>query len=619
MRETEFINQNKEKWEEFEQVLEGKKPNPKKLSELFVQITDDLSYSRTFYPNRSVRVYLNSVAQRVFFLIYKNRKSNQNRLMAFWTDELPELIYESRQAFRLSLFVFLLSMAIGMLSCAMEPGFANLILGDRYVEMTKEFIDSGDPMKVYKDSGRFDMFLGITLNNLYVAFLTFVLGALFILGSVIILVYNGIMVGTFQYFFIERDLFWDSFLTIWIHGTFEISAIIIAGAAGITMGQGLLFPGTYTRMQAFQQSARRGIKIMIGIIPIFIVAAFFEGYLTRQTETPDIIRGLFIAICLLIILGYFVWYPWVKSRVGFKKRIESNRLPPSQTEWIAFNQINSNSRIFEDLFRFLRINFKTISLVALGVTLMYTIIILLFSGRLPDELFFTGYPPFQGFATIRQYFNSEESVLLPIIAMLSVGAVTFIVIHSLRLLAQEGEQVRYSLMSLLGDYIRALFGSAAVCVSFVLAREIAVIVLPFVIPYFFIWSQVMIIEKLGPVSALGRAWALNRSAFGRGIGLYIVLFLLGTLFFTISDSAVTSLFIGVLEWVIYFEQSVMDQISVVLEIGIIFFIMLLIYAMVASGIGLLYYTMKEILEANHLFENIETVGQTKKLRGLERE
>ncbi len=160
MRETDFIDHNKEKWQEFEQVLDGKNPNPKKLSDLFVQITDDLSYSRTFYPNRSVRVYLNTVAQRVFSLIYKNRKSQRSRLLTFWTDELPRLMYESRQAFRLSFFVFALSMAIGVLSCAMEPGFANLIMGDRYIEMTNEFIASGDPMAVYKQRGAFGMFFG---------------------------------------------------------------------------------------------------------------------------------------------------------------------------------------------------------------------------------------------------------------------------------------------------------------------------------------------------------------------------------------------------------------------------------------------------------------------------
>ena len=104
MRETSFIKQNKEKWKEFESILEKKDKDPDKLNDLFIQITDDLSYSRTFYPNRSVRVYLNNLAQQVFHSIYKNKKSRFSRLLFFWTDELPQLVYESRRAFRLSFF-----------------------------------------------------------------------------------------------------------------------------------------------------------------------------------------------------------------------------------------------------------------------------------------------------------------------------------------------------------------------------------------------------------------------------------------------------------------------------------------------------------------------------------
>ena len=79
MRETDFINQNKNKWAELEELLHEDVKDPDKLSSLFVQVTDDLSYSRTFYPNRSVRVYLNNIAQQVFYRIYKNKKENINK------------------------------------------------------------------------------------------------------------------------------------------------------------------------------------------------------------------------------------------------------------------------------------------------------------------------------------------------------------------------------------------------------------------------------------------------------------------------------------------------------------------------------------------------------------
>ncbi len=83
MRETKFIEQNQDKWNEFEKVLEKGTENPEELNDLFIQITDDLSFSRTFYPNRSVRVYLNGLAQRVFTRIYKNKKRNTETITGF--------------------------------------------------------------------------------------------------------------------------------------------------------------------------------------------------------------------------------------------------------------------------------------------------------------------------------------------------------------------------------------------------------------------------------------------------------------------------------------------------------------------------------------------------------
>ena len=74
MKETKFIEQNKEKWAKFERMSKGdKKVNPNESAELFTEITEDLSYARTFYKRRSVRVYLNQLSQSVFKNLYKKR------------------------------------------------------------------------------------------------------------------------------------------------------------------------------------------------------------------------------------------------------------------------------------------------------------------------------------------------------------------------------------------------------------------------------------------------------------------------------------------------------------------------------------------------------------------
>jgi uncharacterized membrane protein SpoIIM required for sporulation len=183
------------------------------------------------------------------------------------------------------------------------------ILGDEYVNKTLENIRRGDPMAVYKGMDETPMFLFITLNNIKVALLAFAAGATLGVGTGYMLFTNGLMLGAFQYFFVQQHVLKASLLTIWIHGTLEISAIVLAGGAGFVMARGILFPGTYSRAEAFRRSAREGVKLALGLVPVFVLAGFLEGFVTRHTEMP-------VAASLLIIGGsaafmgwYFVWYP----------------------------------------------------------------------------------------------------------------------------------------------------------------------------------------------------------------------------------------------------------------------------------------------------------------------
>ncbi len=352
MKETRFIAQNKEKWQESESLLRNSERDPEKLSSLFTQVIDDLSYSRTYYPNRSVRVYLNKIAREYFSIIYSHHKSRKNLFKNFWLDELPQIVYDCRKALLVSLIIFIVAVCIGVFSSMKDPQFTSAILGDSYVAMTKANIEKGDPMAVYKEGHQVDMFLGITFNNLMVAFRTFVSGIFLSIGTVAVLLYNGIMVGCFQYFFFDHGLLAESALAIWLHGTLEISSVILAGGAGLTLGSGLLFPGTYSRLQAFQITAMRSLKLMLGISPVFVLAAVIESFLTRYTDVPDLIRVLLIILSAFLIVGYFVVYPWMKARQGFDQPLAEVNLPPTLDDPISIDRIKNSSEILKDTFAF---------------------------------------------------------------------------------------------------------------------------------------------------------------------------------------------------------------------------------------------------------------------------
>jgi len=390
MKETDFINQNKKKWHEFEKLSSKTEKDPDKLSELFIEMTEDLSYARTFYPKRSVRVYLNYLSQKVYNSFYKQKRSFLFSLFDFWKTTLPLEMYRSRKQLLVSFVIFSVSILIGAVSSYIDADFSRVILGDYYVEMTEEFINDGDPMRVYKQQGETSMFLQITYNNIRVAFFAFIFGVFYSVGTSFLLVYNGIMLGAFQYFFYIKKLLLTSFLVIWIHGTLEISAIVIAGAAGLVLGNGLLFPKTLTRTQSLQINAKRGIKILLGTTPIFVVAGFLEGFVTRHTEIPDIFKWLIIGFSLLFILSYFVFYPRkVAKRTNFNEKMEEKPVFITQKPLEKY-EVRTIGEVFFDTFQFYRQYFgyfgKIILIVILPLIFGYTIY--LFNGNI-GEYFLT--------------------------------------------------------------------------------------------------------------------------------------------------------------------------------------------------------------------------------------
>ncbi|HYV93155.1 MAG TPA: stage II sporulation protein M [Chitinophagales bacterium] len=603
MKETRFIKQNKEKWSELEGVLRQNKKNPDQLSELFVHVTDDLSYSRTFYPNRSVRVYLNHLAQRIFLSIYKSKKDHRNKFLHFWKEELPLLVYESRKEFLLSFLIFVLSFAIGVFSCMHDPNFARLILGDEYVEMTKEYIRSGDPMKVYKVHNGVDMFLGITINNLYVSFLTFISGLFFIVGSIGMLLYNGIMVGTFQYFFIERGLFKESFLTIWMHGTIEISCIIIAGAAGIVLGKGLVFPGTYSRLQSLQMSAQRSLKIMMGIAPLIVMAAFIESFITRITDVPDFIRLFVILTSAFLIVTYFIWYPIQKSRTS--KRLPEIKIPASRHQNFDTNSIRKNGEIFGDVFIFMRENLISLSRNAfLIAAASATITWLINPGSWREILIFRR----SQFLTIGTYFDYEYISLF----FINTIAITINALLALKMVKsktqspqpQNGQLKNYWL----APAVQSLFASFIINAILFLPGLAIGIFLPLLFPVVAVWLFCMIRENVGPFRAIGIIDDFIRGSYLRMMGLLLMLTLVSFILFLFLDSSMVKLFVQFINWNIILEEDTMNHLYVFFMRFLTIFFINLVLPLSLIGFALQYFSLKEINDASHLKHRIQFIG-----------
>jgi uncharacterized membrane protein SpoIIM required for sporulation len=317
MRESAFIQRNKPRWEEFEKIMKGQhQAPPDRLAELFIQVTDDLSFARTQYPKSRTTQYLNALASKVHGEIYKNKKEEKNRFITFWKYEVPETMYEARKPLLYSFVIFMLAGILGAISVLYDDTFVRLIMGDGYVNMTLENIKEGNATKVYSSSDEVKMFFMITWNNVMVSFKIFVFGLFFSMGTGLFLFYNGIMVGTFIMFFYQENQLAQAFPVIMLHGTIELSSIVIAAAAGFTMGNSILFPGTYSRMVSFKMGALKGMKIVMGLVPFFFLAGFIESFITRYAFMHWSLKVIIIGASTVLMIWYFILYPIHLKRNG---------------------------------------------------------------------------------------------------------------------------------------------------------------------------------------------------------------------------------------------------------------------------------------------------------------
>lgn len=325
MKEAAFVKQNKARWEEFEKtVKDPQQAPPDKLAELFIQVMDDLSFSRTRYPESRTTQYLNALASKVHLQIYRNKREEKNRFITFWRYEVPQAMYEARKHLLNAFIIFIVAGAIGAVSTFYDDTFVRLIMGDGYVNMTLENIKRGTPTGVYSNMGEVAMFFLITWNNVMVAFRVFVVGVFTSIGTGFYLFYNALMVGTFIMFFYNENQLSEALPVIMLHGTIELSSIVIAAAAGFMMGNSLIFPGTYSRLVSFKNGALKGLKIVVGLVPFFIIAGFIESFITRYAFMHWSLKTLIIGLSAVTMVYYFVIYPYTLKKNG---KIHPHQLP----------------------------------------------------------------------------------------------------------------------------------------------------------------------------------------------------------------------------------------------------------------------------------------------------
>lgn len=628
MRESKFVEQNQDKWADFESHLKDKKKDPHRLRAQLVEITDDLSYSRTFYKNRSVRIYLNSLAQQVYNNIYKNKKNFLKSLNGFFREDVPRIVYNSRREMLVSFLLLILTVAIGMFSSAREEGFARSILGDAYVEKTLENIRDGKPLGIYAGQGQVDMFFYIAINNLRVGLIVFILGLLASYGSVVIMVINGIMLGTFMHFFYSRGLTTEFNLTVWMHGTIEILTMVVETVAGMLLGRGLVYPGTLSRMKAFSVWGRRGAMLFLATVPFIIFAAFVESFLTRYTDMPNIIRALFILLCLGLMVFYFVLYPYRKFRNTTDVDLGMPELKPETSIDFKPDVIYSNGNIFLKTIQLFGMRFSSIIRNVLLISLVYLGLMVLVN---MDN-------------TIQRFQLLQIDISEFMLTVLSGGIAKFIAMYgNVSLLFNHDEQFSMYFISSIWIAIVAWMSLVIVSKKFPFLSFdkwkaiLGALVMSFALNTLmlsdngFVTLLYIVLSPLFVLLLANSAFTINGRNFISSIGDYAghgFSRMIGVLFLFMVVTFFGMVFI--LSPFAYLAISMMDisidlpeeTYTLILKLVMMFaFIFLVTFSMVFYIVQCIYlaFSVNEISGAGGLLKGIENIGESKKAYGVETE
>ncbi|MEY4934778.1 MAG: hypothetical protein RIS64_1137 [Bacteroidota bacterium] len=624
MRETQFIRQNEQKWSEFEEILAETSPEADRLHDMFVQVTDDLAHAQTFYPSRKVRAYLNGLAQNVFTQLYQRRRSPLKRLKYLLLEELPQVVYESRRDFTISVVLFLIAWMIGAFSSYMDTEFPKIVLGEDYVRMSIENAKSNDPMKVYKTSPNFDMAGYIMINNIFVTLRYFIMGIFTGIGSAAYMMYEGVRLGAFFEMFRQMGHWKEAQLTVWMHGALEISAIIIGTAAGITMGKGWLFPGTYTRFQSFKRASKRGITIMVGVTIMLIFAAIIEGFITRYTQLNDLARGLFILSCFASILFYYGWYPRYKAHKGFAQPLEDAPMTPDVTHLLDYSQIRNTGQVFGDTFMFFQKNLALYFKISAFCSILFCILMFAVNAKIANTLFNTETGQliwiriFAQWDVLLQFFQLPKAAYsLPVINAILYTILTTTIFRAIL----QGEPhvelktLSQNIISIIQIFIINLM------ISLLNAQHgfIVFVIMGFGLPLFGLCQYSIYRENINLFSGFQRGFSQFFGRMGLVIPVQIMLAAFGGMVFTFLNSIILWTYYDIIGWNLNLAVTLKNKIAMWLSVGTGAFIIFFFLSLAITAVVIAYYTLIEINEANQLSQRIQKIGTTRKIRGLVRE
>ncbi len=269
------------------------------LGLLYRQTASDLAAVREDTTSSQLAAYLNQLLGRAHNLIYMGHRPKISGLVRFYSETYPQTFRETLPQTTLAFLIFLVTAVAAWAVTIRDPAFAHRLLGPQMmdtIEQHKMWTDSILTVKPLAASG-------IMTNNMSVAFATFASGITAGIGTIWMMVLNGLMMG------VVGAATWHAGMAnkLWSfvapHGVLELPAIFIAGGAGFEIARGMLFPGLLPRKESLAKAGGRAARLVLGTVPMLFVAGIIEAFLS-PSNIPAPLKYLFAAVMFSVLVTY---------------------------------------------------------------------------------------------------------------------------------------------------------------------------------------------------------------------------------------------------------------------------------------------------------------------------
>jgi uncharacterized membrane protein SpoIIM required for sporulation len=269
------------------------------LGLLYRQAASDLAAVREDTLEGNLARSLNQLLARAHNLLYAGRGHSGWGIVTFYRSTFPRIFRETFPYTFAAFILFVMAALMGTLLCFHDPTFERYLLGPAMMESIQQhkmWTESVLTVQPLASSA-------IMTNNLSVAFATYAFGILAGVGTVYMLLLNGLMIGVVGVACYEGGMSGPLWSFVAPHGVLELPAIFIAGGAGFVLARGLLFPGLLPRRESLAAAGGESVRLVLGVIPLLLVAGTIEGFLS-PTHIPPMLKYVFAASLFTMLLLY---------------------------------------------------------------------------------------------------------------------------------------------------------------------------------------------------------------------------------------------------------------------------------------------------------------------------